>query len=148
MAIQILIALMLWRMFKTGLEGADLHLIYDFTPVGKLPFNLMFLGKFDLSQPSFVLNIIQSFLIFLLETISIITSPYPVSRDDVIRLQLILPVVSFLIFMNLPAGKKLFVITTLIFSIILTIVLAAYRAYEAYQMKSKEKEAAELSVST
>ncbi len=138
LAIQIIIALMLWRIFKTGLEGADLHLIYPFTPEGPLPFNLNFLGQFDLSRPNLVLNLIQSGLIFILETVSIITSPFEVSRKDVIRLQLILPLVSFLVFMGLPAGKKLFVITTLVFSIFLTIGMAGYRAYEAYQLKKSE----------
>ena len=30
--IQVIIILMLYRIFKTGLEGADLHLLYPFMP--------------------------------------------------------------------------------------------------------------------
>lgn len=119
--IQVTVALMLWKIFKTGLEGEDIHLIYSFMPKFDLPFNLIFLNKYDLSHTSFILNLIQSGLIFILETISLYNSPYKVSKNDVVRLQLVLPVVSFIIFMGLPAGKKVFVITTLIFSILLMI---------------------------
>lgn len=127
-SIQLMTALMLWRIFASGLEGRDLHLLYSFMPQITFPFNLTFLGYFDLSHSNWVLNLIQSLLIFALETISIIASPYPASRAEVVRLQLVLPVVSFLIFMGLPAGKKLFIITSLLFSIGLTLARAARRA--------------------
>lgn len=133
--VQVSIALMLWRIFKTGLEGADIDLIYSFIPQVDLPFNLMFLGKFDLSKTSIFLNLIQSSLIFILETLSVLTSPFPHSRAQVVRLQLTLPLISFLIFMGLPAGKKLFVITTLIFSIILTLVKYVRRKFLDYKDK-------------
>ena len=81
------------------------------------PFNLVFLGKFDLTHPHIVLNLLQSALIAILETLYIFSSPYKIARSDVVRLELTLPVVSFAVFMFLPAGKKLFVITTLCFSI-------------------------------
>ncbi|MBP7740621.1 YidC/Oxa1 family membrane protein insertase [Candidatus Woesebacteria bacterium] len=140
--IQVSIALMLWKIFKTGLEGADIHLIYSFMPKFDLPFNLMFLGKYDLSRTNFVLNLIQSLLIFVLESISLLTSPYKVSRSEVVRLQLVLPLVSFLIFMGLPAGKKLFVITSLIFSIILTIYKIIKRKLDHFHDSQIEQEAA------
>ncbi len=116
--IQIMIALMLWRIFAKGLPGEDLHLIYSWMPDVAQPFNLVFLGKYDLTHPHLILNIIQSLLIAVLETLDIVSSPYPISRKEVVRLELTLPIASFLIFMFLPAGKKLFVITTLIFSIV------------------------------
>ena len=121
LSIQVIIALMLWRIFAKGLGGEDLHLIYGWMPKVHLPFNLNFLGKFDLTHPHVLLNIIQSVLIAVLETLSIVSSPFPVNRQEVIRLQLTLPIVSFVVFMFLPAGKKLFVITALVFSIALKI---------------------------
>ncbi len=136
LAIQVAIALMLWKMFSTGLPGEDIHLIYPIMPDVALPFNLNFMGLFDLSHTSYTLNAIQSILIFVLETISLYTSPYPVRRDEVVRLQLVLPLVSFVIFMGLPAGKKLFVITSLIFSIILTLVKVVIRMIKRYQEKN------------
>ncbi len=136
LAIQVVIALMLWKMFSTGLPGEDIHLIYPIMPDVALPFNLNFMGLFDLSHTSYSLNAIQSLLIFVLETISLYTSPYPVRRDEVVRLQLVLPLVSFVVFMALPAGKKLFVITSLIFSIILTLIKVALRMIKRYQEKS------------
>src|SRR5258708_2788394 len=47
--VQVAIALMLWKMFETGLPGEDIHLIYPFMPHVDLPFNLIFLHRFDLS---------------------------------------------------------------------------------------------------
>lgn len=130
--IQASVALMLWRIFSSGLEGEDLHLIYSFMPEVHFPFNLNFLGRFDLAHTSFFLNLLQSILIFVLETISIYTSPYPPAKGEVVRLQLVLPVVSFLVFMALPAGKKLFVITALLFSIGITIFKAIRRKWNSY----------------
>ena len=138
--IQVSIALMLWKMFKTGLPGEDIHLIYPFMPKFDLPFNLIFLGKYDLSHTSFTLNFIQTILIFILESISLFTSPYKVSKDEVVRLQLVLPAVSFLIFMGLPAGKKLFVITTLIFSILIKIFKIVKRSINSYKYKKDEEQ--------
>lgn len=137
LGIQIAIALMLWRIFAKGLPGADLHLIYQWMPKVHLPFNLMFLGKFDLTHPHIMLNLLQSFLIFVLESINIISSPYPVSRQDVVRLQLTLPIVSFIIFMFLPAGKKLFVITTLSFSIVYTLTRLILRWFHTKFQKEE-----------
>lgn len=141
LAIQVIIALMLYRIFSTGLEGEDFHLLYSFMPKIEEPFNLLFLGRFDLAHASLVLNLAQSLAIFAMETLAVLTSPYPHSRNEVVRLQLVLPVVSFLIFMFFPAGKKLFIITTLLFSIILTLIRYVRRRYLEYK---DEKEALEV----
>jgi membrane protein insertase Oxa1/YidC/SpoIIIJ len=140
--IQVITALMLWRIFAQGLAGQDLHLTYSFMPRIDFPFNLTFLGRFDLAHTSLALNFLQSFLIFVLETISMYTSPYPPSKGEVVRLQLTLPVLSFVIFMGLPAGKKLFVITTLIFSIVLTIVKLIRRKFLEYKDRKVAEELA------
>lgn len=115
LAIQLLIILMLYRIFTTGLEGRDFHLLYSFMP--KLDHvNLMFLGKYDLSHTNASLNLLQSLMIFVVELLIALRSPFPVSRRDVALLQFILPVGSYVIFMALPAGKKVFIITSLAFS--------------------------------
>lgn len=111
------IILMLYRIFTTGLEGADFYLLYDFMPhPGHI--NLLFLGKYDLSHTNATLNFIQSLMIFIVEVLSALRSPFPISRKDKALLQIVLPVASFLVFMFLPSGKKVFMITTLIFSAI------------------------------
>lgn len=115
--IGIMLILMLYRIFTTGLEGADFYLLYDFIPRPD-HINLMFLGKYDLSHTNFTLNIIQSIMIFIVEVLSALRSPFPVTRKDKILLQLVLPLGSFIIFMFLPSGKKIFVITSLAFSAI------------------------------
>lgn len=122
LTIQVIIALMLWRIFARGLVGGDLHLIYDFMPEIELPFDLLFLDKYDLSHPNAVLNVVQTFVIFLIETVRVLTSPYPITRQDAIRMQIFVPLVSFIIFSQLPAGKKLFVITTLVFSLMFMLI--------------------------
>lgn len=141
LVIQVSIALMLWQMFRTGLQGGDLHLIYPFMPEVNTPFNLNFLGKYDLTERNLLFNLIQSALIFILETISVLISPYKITRSEVIRLQLTLPIVSFLIFLRLPAGKMLFVITTLIFSIILTLGKYIHLKFSAYKYEKELEEA-------
>ncbi len=133
--VQTAITLMLWKMFATGLEGGDIHLIYPFLPKVELPFNLVFLGRFDLSKPNFILNIIQSVMIFIVETVGILTSPYPPLKGEVVRLQLVLPVVSFLIFLNLPAGKKVFIIVTLMVTLVLQIYKYIKHRIEDYSNK-------------
>jgi membrane protein insertase Oxa1/YidC/SpoIIIJ len=120
--IQVLIILMLYRIFKTGLEGADLHLVYDFVPTVPLPINLVFLGEVDLSQPSLGLNFLQSVAIFTLESLAMFLSPKPVTRKEFLSLAIAMPVVSFLIFGLLPAGKKLFIITSLFISILILLL--------------------------
>ena len=111
------IILMLYRIFTTGLEGADFYLLYDFMPHPD-HVNLMFLGKYDLSHTNFTLNLIQSLMIFVVEVLSALRSPFPISRKDKALLQIVLPIGSFVIFMFLPSGKKIFMITSLTFSAI------------------------------
>lgn len=117
LAIQTALALMLWRIFSWGLRGADFHFLYDFVPQPKEALNLTFLGKYDLTHPNPTLNALQSILIFVLEAEVGLFSPFPITRQDVMLMQFTLPVGSYIIFSQLPAGKKLFIITSLIFSI-------------------------------
>jgi len=118
---QVLIALMLYRMFSTGLAGADFHLLYKVIPQPDKPFNLIFLGRFDLSKSNLFLNFLQSIFILTAEVLAAISSPFPTTRQDLMTI-IFLPIISFFIFMFLPAGKKLFIITTLGFSIVLMLV--------------------------
>lgn len=115
LAIGLAIILMLYRIFTTGLEGADFYLLYDFVPHPD-HINLMFLGKYDLSHTNATLNFIQSIMIFVVEVLVALRSPVPISRKDKALLQIVLPVGSFIVFMFLPSGKKIFMITTLAFS--------------------------------
>lgn len=120
--IQVLIILILYRIFTTGLEGADMHLIYDFMPAVRRPINLVFMGLYDLSHTNNTLNLIQSLMIALSEIFHLYFSPIKPTRKDLISLVIFLPIFSFLIFMFLPAGKKVFIITSLAFGIILRLV--------------------------
>ena len=141
--VQLAVSLMLWRMFATGLTGEDLHLLYPFMPNVQAPFTLVFLGRFDLTHSNIWLNFLQSIMIFVVETASILTSPYPPMKGEVVRLQLVLPIVSFLVFMYLPAGKKLFIITALVISLGITIYKFIRRKIADYAAEQAEKALAE-----
>jgi len=120
--VQVLIILILYRIFTTGLEGDDMHLLYKFMPSVHQPIDLMFLGRYDLSHTNSALNLLQSTMICLSEIVHLYFEPVRPSRKDFLSLVIILPVVSFLIFMFLPAGKKVFIITSLAFGIALKII--------------------------
>lgn len=115
--IQLGIFFILYRIFKTGLKGTDIHLMYDFLPPVKLPFNLYFVDTIDLTKPSWILNTVQTITIFAVELVSLANSPVPVNRNDIVRYLVAMPIASFIIFAFLPSGKKLFIITTLTFSL-------------------------------
>lgn len=119
--IQVLIALMLYRIFSTGLEGADFHLLYSGVSVPKEPFNLVFIGAYDLSKPNTFLNILNSLVIFLAEALNITNARRPATREDKMAL-FVFPLVAYVFFAYMPAGKKLFVITTLLFSSCIMVV--------------------------
>jgi len=141
-SIQFGISMILWMVFSKGLVEQSNTLVYSFVPrVFPLPpEKLMFMG-FTLFEPHWQLNVIQSILILILETLGAYISAYPVSRREVVRMQFTLPIVSFMIFAFLPAGKKLFVITTLVFSIILNLILAIWKKIYELQEKLELKDA-------
>jgi len=134
LAIQLIIILMLYRIFTTGLAGQDYHLLYSFMP-DITHTNLMFLGKYNLAHPSASLNVLQSVMIFVVEFLIALRSPFPVSRRDVVLLQFVLPLGSYFIFMFLPAGKKVFIITTLTFSAL----YQTYRLLETWSRRLLER---------
>ena len=144
LTIQVGISLILWMIFSNGLSGRDSGLLYPFMPqIFPIPADQMTFMGLSLNEPHWQLNLVQSLAIFILEILSAYVSPYNVSRQEVVRLQVTLPIISFVIFAFLPAGKKLFVITTIVFSILLTLGLAvrkkAYDIAERLRLKDAEK---------
>ena len=134
---QLMVMLMLYRIFTTGLEGADFYLIYKWMPPHPDHFILTWLhGRFDLTHPNVTLNLINSLVIFIAEGLSGLLSPFPSTRNDLLTL-FILPIGAFSFFAFMPAGKKLFVITTLIFSIVIMLAKAAKIIY--YESRSRLK---------
>lgn len=146
LGIQVSISLILWAIFSSGLSGKDSHLLYPWMPniFPIPPEKMMFMG-FSLDHPHWQLNLLQSVLILILEALATYLSPYPVKEGEVVRYQVFLPIVSFAIFAFLPAGKKLFVITTLAFSIVLTLGLAIRKkAYDiAERLRLRDEAAAQ-----
>lgn len=140
--IQFSISMILWMVFSTGLVEQSNELVYSFVPrVFPLSDEQMSFMGFTLFEPHWQLNVIQSLLILVLESLGAYISAYPVSRKEVVRLQFTLPLLSFIFFAFLPAGKKLFVITTLLFSICLNLILAIWRKLYDLQEKLEKKDA-------
>jgi membrane protein insertase Oxa1/YidC/SpoIIIJ len=133
--IQILVILMLYRIFTTGLEGADLHLLYKFMPKIPTPINLMFLGKYDLSVTNSTLNLFQSLMIAANEAMHLYFSPVKPSQKDFVSLVILFPIVCFIIFMFLPAGKKIYIITSLAFTMTVRLVKQAVFLYYSFSKK-------------
>lgn len=137
LVIQIMVALMVWRMFQTGLEGGDTDLIYPipFLQNVSQPFNLMFMGT-DLGERSVWYVVICIAILFLLETLSVIAAPKgSLSRNRALKAQIVIPLVSFFLFLLMPAGKVLFLITTFLFSICLTVYKIVVVRFELYKEK-------------
>lgn len=119
--IQFIVILMLYRIFKTGLVGKDFHLLYDFMPEVQ-SVNLLFMDKYDLTHTNMILNFIQSGMIFVVELLSAIRSPFPLTRKRIVLNQIVLPAGSYFAFMFLPAGKKVYIIASLTFSALYSVV--------------------------
>ncbi len=67
------------------------------------------------------LNIINAIVIFIAEATNIVNSQRPITREDKMAL-FVFPLMAFVFFAYMPAGKKLFIITTLAFSICIMLV--------------------------
>lgn len=140
--IQVIIFFILYRIFTTGLEGEDFHLLYSFMPEVEITHeSLVFLGRYDLTKPSLLLNILQSLSIVAAESMSLINSPFPITRNDVVRDVIILPLGAFILFLGLPSGKKLFIITTLMFSFFFMLTMVLTRVFSRMFSKVEQKQA-------
>lgn len=133
---QAVVIIMLYRIFKTGLEGEDLHLIYSFMPKIQTPIDLMFLGIYDLSRTNNALNILQSIMIAANEAMHLYFSPVKPSQKDFVSLVILFPVICFIIFMFLPAGKKVYIITSLAFTMIVQLIRQLLYLYYSLTKKS------------
>ncbi|NOY14944.1 MAG: hypothetical protein GXP43_01890 [bacterium] len=138
LVLQIGIALFLFKFFTTGVTGQDADLVY---PLLSHPaeINTYFMG-INLDHPNLQLNLLNSLIIFVVELLSLWSQPWPVTKSDLTTL-FALPVIAFIFFGRMPAGKKLFVITTLSFTIGLIIVKRVLYLYHKIKEKLKPAEA-------
>ena len=135
--LQVWIALMLWRIFTVGLEGADFNLLYSFVKVPTEAFNLTFLGHINLAQPNLNMNILNAVLLFVIETLNLQWSVIPPTQSDRWA-QFIFPIGVFLYLYGMPAGKKLFIITTLLFTLSVMIFKETRGLIGAWQNSRKK----------
>lgn len=135
--LQIWIALMLWRIFTVGLEGVDFNLLYSFVRIPAESFNLNFLGQIDLARPNLSMNVLNALLLFVIETLNLGWSVIPPTQSDRWA-QFIFPLGVFLYLYGMPAGKKLFIITTLLFTLGLIIAKEVKGLFLAWQKARKK----------
>lgn len=145
---QALIIIMLYRIFSTGLEGADLHLLYKFMPKIQTPINLMFLGIYDLSVTNNTLNILQSLMIAANEAMHLYFSPVKPDQKDFVSLVIIFPLICFVIFMFLPSGKKIYIITSIAFTMVVRLVRQLLYFYYSLGKRHQKEPAPEVSPAT
>jgi membrane protein insertase Oxa1/YidC/SpoIIIJ len=145
---QAVVIVMLYRIFTTGLEGEDLHLIYSFMPKIQTPIDLMFLGIYDLSRTNNALNGLQSLMIAANEMMHLYFSPVKPSQKDFVSLVIIFPVICFIIFMFLPAGKKVYIITSLAFTMVVQLIKQLLYHYYSLTKKPTPEATSDTSSST
>jgi len=139
MAIYLAYFIILYRIFKTGLRGADLDLLYNWVPTPKQPLNLVFLGKIDMVKPNPLLNTVSAGLTFVAEGLSIWFSPHPATREDWLML-ILAPLAAYFITMRIPSGQELFFTVSLLFVIFLMVTREVRSVWKLQQVrKAKEK---------
>lgn len=116
MAVQLIILLVLWRFFGFDTSKVD-HLLYDFVTLDTLPIVQWF--KYSLVTPSNSLAIIMALLLFLELSLGQAASRLLSASSKNKTLQYGLPIMSYLALARLPAALTLYLITTLVFSLVL-----------------------------
>jgi len=117
-----LITIALIRLFGYGIEK-DTNLLYSFVTKPS-QINVLFSNTQLLNQRSWFLSLILALCVFLYEVITSQLS-YNKSRQDV-KIQIGLPIIAFITSLFIPSGATLFLITTLSFSVIFTLVKQLY----------------------
>lgn len=126
---------MLYRIFKTGLRGADLPLLYDFVKTPKQPLDLVFLGRINMIKPSALLNTVSASLTFVAEGLGIWFSPYPATRDDWLGLALA-PLAAYFVTSRIPSGQELFFTVTLLFAVM---IMISREIRSVWKLRQKKK---------
>ena len=138
-AIYIAYFAMLYRIFKTGLIGSDLLLLYDWVSKPVQPLNLVFLGKINMVKPSPMLNLLSAGLTFAAEGLAIWFSPFRANRDDWLVLFLA-PVAAFSITYRIPSGQELFFTVSLVFVVFIMLakeLLAVWKLHKSKKASEK-----------
>lgn len=128
-AVYICYFIVLYRVFKTGLKGADFDLLYKFVRQPELPMNLKFFGSLELTEPSPWLNTISAVLTIPAELLSIIFSELPATRHDWLAVVLA-PIAAFCITYSVPSGQELFFTVSLIFIIVVMFTRELFKIFK------------------
>lgn len=128
----------LYRIFKTGLKGEDLDLLYSSVPQPEQPLNLVFLGVLELTRPNPLFNAISAVLVFVAETLGIWFSSLPPTRDDRLA-QVLTPLAAFFITYRIPAGQELFFTVSLLFAIVMMLVRESFALVRDFLDKKRKR---------
>jgi len=137
LGVQALILFLLYQVFMGGINTQEkLHEIYASIPAPDF-INTNFLW-FSVAKPDFVISFIVGIYLFTGIIFDRWVHDYHANRKEQI-FSLFFPIFCFLILYYLPAAKALFILTSLIFSSIITLI--------AYMIKLSIKKAMETSQS-
>lgn len=119
-AIYVCYFIVLYRVFKTGIKGADMGLLYSFVKTPDLPVQTNFLGFLELTEPDPLFNAASAVLTIPAELLGIMFSDLPPTRYDWLAV-IFAPIAAFFITYRVPAGQELYFTVSLVFIIVVQI---------------------------
>ncbi|OQX51198.1 hypothetical protein B5M47_01425 [candidate division CPR3 bacterium 4484_211] len=125
-AVYICYFLILYRVFKTGLKGDDLDLLYSFVPKPATPLNLKLLGGIELTEPNPWFNAVSALLTIPAELLGIIFSDFPPTKEDWLMV-IFAPLAAFFITYRIPSGQELFFTISLLFAMVVMITRQIFK---------------------
>ena len=118
LGVQFLVLVVLYQVFIGGIQAQFQHL---YTFISKPDFvNVDFLG-FDISKRNFILSGLVGVVLFLEITFNQRARKYVLTKSEVIY-RIMFPIFCFLLLYYLPSVKSIFILTSIFFSIIITLV--------------------------
>lgn len=132
---QVIFLIILYSVFQHGFSPDGMKLLY---PVVKHPsvINTMFFG-FDLAKPSPILSLVASLSLFIQ-----LVWEYN-SKKNLVRIRfsekwfpLLLSLFTYILLVILPSAKSLFILTSVLFTLILKVIIVASKASRGNQLSN------------
>lgn len=124
---QFLFLIVLYQVFQVGLKFEGRELLYDFVPHPKVFFTTF--AGIDLARGSFILSFSAAFILFL-EQVWEYNAKKNIKRIKFSEkwFPLLLGVVTYILLSVLPSAKALFILVSVLFSILLRLVITISRS--------------------
>ena len=116
---QLLVLVLLYQVFVDGISGSKFHLLYSGIPRPDF-IDTQFLW-FDISQRSYILAAVVAFYLFFEIMLSNLRRQDKATQQDQMY-TIFFPAGTFLVLVLLPSVKSIFILTSLVFSTIISLV--------------------------